>query len=87
MLVEAARTVLIQGTINDCTLCNTFGHPEVYIGRQLCAPFCFEEFSITSLLVGCLNKVESLPIWLGYMVPPATVFSFTVRSTSYLNSP
>jgi hypothetical protein len=31
MLVEAARTVLIRGAINDCTLCNTFGHPEVYI--------------------------------------------------------
>jgi Cytochrome C and Quinol oxidase polypeptide I len=31
MLVEAARTVLIRGTINECTLRNTFGHPEVYI--------------------------------------------------------
>jgi hypothetical protein len=60
--------------------------PEVYIGRQLRALFCSEEFSFTSLLVGCLNKVESLPIWLVYMVPPVAAFSFTVRSTSSLNS-
>jgi hypothetical protein len=26
MLVEAARTVLIRGATNDCTLRNTFGH-------------------------------------------------------------
>lgn len=38
-----------------------YRNPEVYIGRQLCAPFCFEELSFTSLLVDYLSKVESLP--------------------------
>ena len=64
----------------------TFGHPEVYIGRQLCAPFWFGEHPYTSLLVDNLRKVESLPIWLVYMGLFIAILFFVVRSTSSLNS-
>jgi hypothetical protein len=46
----------------------TFGHPEVYIGRQLCVLFCYGEQPYASLLVDSLKKAESLPIWLVYTV-------------------
>lgn len=86
MLVEAARTVLIRGAINDCTLRNTFGHPEVYIGRQLCALFCFGKHPYASLLVDSLDRAESLPTWLVYMVLFIAILSSLVGTTSPLNS-
>jgi hypothetical protein len=86
MLVEAACTVLIRGTINECTLRNTFGHPEVYIGRQLCVIFCLGEHPYASLLVDSPDKAESLPTWPVYMVLFIAILFFLVGSTSPLNS-
>ncbi|NNE32679.1 MAG: hypothetical protein HKN40_09940 [Winogradskyella sp.] len=63
-----------------------FGHPEVYVGRQLCAPFWFGEHLYTGFLVDYLHKVESLPIWLVYMGVFIAILFFVVGSTSPLNS-
>lgn len=64
----------------------TFGHPEVYIGRQLCVLFCCGEHPYAGLLVDSLNKAESLPIWLVYTVLFIANLFFLVGSTSPLNS-
>lgn len=63
-----------------------FGHPEVYIGRQLCASFWFGEHLYTGLLVDNLNKVESLPIWSVYTGVFIAILFFLVGPTSPLNS-
>ena len=65
---------------------STFGHPEVYIGRQLCTSFWFGEHLYPSLLIDNLNKVESLSTWLAYMGGLIVIYFFLVRSTSSLNS-
>jgi hypothetical protein len=65
---------------------STFGHPEVYIGRQLCVLFCFGEHLYTSLLVDSLDKAESLPIWLVYTVLFIAILFSLVGSTSPFNS-
>ena len=64
----------------------TFGHPEVYIGRQLCVLFCFGEHPYASLLVDSLNRAESLPIGLVYMGLFIAILFLLVGSTSPLNS-
>ena len=60
----------------------TFGHPEVYIGRQLCALFWFGEHLYTGLLVDYLYRVESLPIGPVYMGVFIAILFFSVGSTS-----